>query len=201
MNIKKIQKNNKKGFTLIETLIAIFILTLSITGPIYISSLSFKNTIDSRDNISVQYLTEEVVEVIKNKRDKLSLSGFDDTKSLKQLFKEQIIGVIDCFDEDEDKNKCVMNYGSDIGDYVFTQCSGNCTPMFLNKDSDIMVYGLNSGETFSKFTRYFYFTQNADNPDEVILNVDIVWLNRGIEKKYSLKESFYKLNYKGFYSN
>lgn len=196
MNIKIIQKNNKKGFTLIETLIAIFILTLSITGPIYISSLSFKNTIDSRDNISVQYLTEEVVEVIKNKRDKLSLDGFVDTTSFTDLFTQEVVDSVDCFDPE----KCIMNFDSNSGNYVFKQCLSVCDPMFLDKDSDIMVYG-SSGEDYSKFTRYFYFTKDLDNDDEVVLNVDIVWTTRGVEKKYSLKEIFYKLNYKEFYNN
>ncbi|MBC7766986.1 type II secretion system protein, partial [Arenimonas sp.] len=74
-NIRKLNQN--KGFTLLETLVAIFILTLSLTGPVYIASVAFHNTIDSRDNISAQYIAEEVIEVIRNKRDGYILNHND----------------------------------------------------------------------------------------------------------------------------
>ncbi|MBC7981971.1 prepilin-type N-terminal cleavage/methylation domain-containing protein [Candidatus Parcubacteria bacterium] len=189
-------KNRQKGFTLLETLVAIFILTLSITGPVYIASVAFHNTIDSRDNISAQYIAEEVVEVIRNKRDGYVLSNADGSGWLVGTSLQNCVfgstGV-----------RCIME--RDSGDYIFSVCpsSGDCLNISFDPDStdgDLAVYG-KAGGTFgiSKFTREFYFETYPTNPNEVKLVVNIRWEDKGRQKLYTLSERLYSMNYKGFF--
>jgi hypothetical protein len=160
--------------------------------------LSFRNTVDNRDSISVQYLAEEVIEVIKNKKDKKSLEGIDDGLNISDLMKS-VVGDKDCVTVN---NKCLMKRDSE-GLYIFEKCpsGGVCGPMVFNPDSTTAVYSSNSGTILSKFTREFYFTQSNTNPNEMVLTVNITWRNKGLSKKYTLQESFYNLDYGDFYRN
>ena len=208
-SIKKIKNSNQKGFTLIETLISIFILTLSITAPIYIASLSFKNTIEGRDNISAQYLSEEVIEVLKNKRDERMLKN-PDQHWLKDGTDSITGNNVDCFNtRGQDTNKCIMKYDKTSSSYVFEVCAGGiCPQMSFSPDDDTVIYGKSDESATSKFVREFYF-QVAPNDttaidqsipnNEVDLIVSVKWFNKGKENVYTLKERLYAINYKQYF--
>jgi prepilin-type N-terminal cleavage/methylation domain-containing protein len=74
---KQVLKNNKinkracqqDGFTLVETLIAIFILLVSITGPMAIAQSGLRAAFISRDQTTAFYLAQDAMEYVKNKRD------------------------------------------------------------------------------------------------------------------------------------
>lgn len=66
----------KTGFTLIETLVAISILLIAITGPLGIVASSLKSSYFARDQITAFYLAQEGLEFVRN---------FRDTNSLKNL--------------------------------------------------------------------------------------------------------------------
>ncbi len=198
--IPKIHK--EKGFTLLETLVAIFILTLSITGPVYIASVAFHNTIDSRDNISAQYIAEEVVEVIRNKRDKYTLINADASAWL-----TNIMGNVNCVnDEGNVINKCIVMRDTSIDEsYTFETCSSDgCQyisfdPEEKDPEGNGAVYGKARGTTFSKFKREFYFETSSNRPGEAVLTVNIKWEDKGRPKIYTLTERLYSINYKGFF--
>ncbi len=194
---KTILKNKNKGFTLLETLVAIFILTLSITGPIYIASVAFRNTIDSRDNITAQYIAEEVIEVVRNRRDEKSLAITQAPGSWLTGLTDSATCVNDAGAVD---NKCTME--KDGVDYIFAQCSGPCNPISFDPIGSGIVYGKVGVSTFSKFTREFYFQKGtasmADN--EITVVVNIRWQDRGRDKLYTLNERLYNVNYNEFFT-
>jgi len=68
----------KSGFTLIETLVAIFILVLSITGPMVFASNALQASYYSRDQITAFYMTQEAMELVKNIRDQQGLTSTED---------------------------------------------------------------------------------------------------------------------------
>ena len=61
--------NYKKGFTIIETLVAITILMLAIVGPMTVSQKSLVASIYAKDQIIASYLAQDAMEYLKNKRD------------------------------------------------------------------------------------------------------------------------------------
>jgi len=63
-----------KGFTLIETLVAVSILMISIAGPLTIAQRSLKASIYAKDQVTASFLAQDMIEQIK--RDK-GTNGFD----------------------------------------------------------------------------------------------------------------------------
>jgi prepilin-type N-terminal cleavage/methylation domain-containing protein len=197
--MKKKIKSSQKGFTLLETLVAIFILTLAITGPVYISSVAFHNTIDSRDNISAQYIAEEVIEVIRNKRDKKAL----ELEQPDPLWLSALLNNVPCVNEPGDSdNKCVMTRQSD-GNYVFSVCNGGICPRIpFYPDGTFSVYGEDGVLSTSKFTREFYIQKETlvgSDTSGVKLVVNIKWTDKGRPKIYTLEERLYNINYSQFF--
>ncbi len=69
--------NSTKGFTIIETLVAVTILMLAIVGPMTVSQKSLVSSIYAKDQIIASYLAQDAMEYLKNKRDTfLSISSF-----------------------------------------------------------------------------------------------------------------------------
>lgn len=79
-NQKMLTFPNSKGFTLVETLVAIFILLLTITTMITLSTGSFYNVRYAQNQITANALAQEMTEYIRNTRDtavqKDSTNGF-----------------------------------------------------------------------------------------------------------------------------
>ncbi len=59
----------KRGFTLIETMIAVTILTLAVAGPLYAASRAIVAATISRDQLTASYLAQEGIEYVRALRD------------------------------------------------------------------------------------------------------------------------------------
>lgn len=66
MNTRKI---TSRGFTIIETLVAIAILMISITGPLVIAQKALFAAYYARDQVIASFLAQDALEFIKNRRD------------------------------------------------------------------------------------------------------------------------------------
>jgi len=79
--MKKNTPKNQKAFTIIETLVAIFILSLSITGPLFYVSNTFHLARIAKYEMTAYFLATETLEEIKYKRDfdlgYVDLANFD----------------------------------------------------------------------------------------------------------------------------
>lgn len=59
----------QKGFTLMETLVAVTILTLAITGPLTIAQKGLQAALISKDKITAYYLAQDAIEYLRYARD------------------------------------------------------------------------------------------------------------------------------------
>ena len=67
MNYSLHTKN--KGFTIIETLVAITVLMIAIVGPLSVAARGLTSALFSKDQMVASYLAQESMETIKNLRD------------------------------------------------------------------------------------------------------------------------------------
>jgi len=58
-----------KGFTIVEMLVAVTILTIAIGAPLYLATQGVALSIDSKHRLTAIFLAEEAIEYIKHKRD------------------------------------------------------------------------------------------------------------------------------------
>lgn len=69
--------NFGRGFTLIETLVAVTVLLLSLSGPLSIAAQSMYVAQYSREQIVAFYLAQEAIEYVRSVRDRQFLAGGD----------------------------------------------------------------------------------------------------------------------------
>ena len=87
---RRYRKNNtKKGFSLIESLIAIAVLLLAIIGPFTIATKGLIAANFARDQVTAFYLAQEAAELIRSKRDNNALSGDTWTDGLTKCFNKE----------------------------------------------------------------------------------------------------------------
>ena len=67
--MKKFKLKFKAGFTLIETLVAVTILSAAVAGPMVLSIKSISSASVSQDQLVAFYLGQEVIEYVRNVRD------------------------------------------------------------------------------------------------------------------------------------
>lgn len=68
-NLKLKIPGKQAGFTVLESLVAIFILSLSISGVFTAVQRSLSQTTIAKDEVKAYYLAQEAIEIIRNRRD------------------------------------------------------------------------------------------------------------------------------------
>jgi len=165
-----------KGFSLIETLIAIVILVSAIVGPLTLAQRSIRSAVYARDQITASFLAEEGVEFIRMYRDGNKLGN-----------KNWLNGFSDCF-VTSDRICYVDATRSDNTRNYIQQCNernglyGSVCPVISFK-SDNGWYGYpqrgESGWTDTRFVREIAITTiprgNNTNDKEAKVEVTVKW--------------------------
>ena len=72
---KTAYKSKSRGFTILETLVAISILILAITAPLVIVAQALRSSYYARDQVTAYFLAQEAVEFLRNMRDNAGLQS------------------------------------------------------------------------------------------------------------------------------
>ncbi|MFA6519202.1 MAG: prepilin-type N-terminal cleavage/methylation domain-containing protein [Candidatus Paceibacterota bacterium] len=67
-----------RGFTLIEAMIAVTILTLAVAGPLYTANSAIVASMIARDKLTASYLAQEGIEYVRAMRDYEFLAAYND---------------------------------------------------------------------------------------------------------------------------
>ncbi|MDO8555109.1 MAG: type II secretion system protein [bacterium] len=157
----KNKKSQNKGFTLLETLVAIAVFTAAIVGPVSLVSYSIQKASSARNEAVAYYLAEEAVEYARNIRDANALERIN-----------WLNGLNNCFNS---SNGC---YADVINDNI-SQCqAGQCPKIKYNKNSGYFNYVV--GED-TIFTRKISIDNNVGNRIyEAEITVEVTWPNRSL---------------------
>jgi len=173
--------STQKGFTLVETLVAIFVLTLSITGPLFIAQQSFTSAATARDRTTASFLAQEGIEYVRSVRDHNYLSGQDWLTSLSPC-----IGL---------GKACTVDPIGETYPLVELCVSGVCGP--LQKTSN-GVFGYQNGSEETRFVRTITITFPDDPvtdrdgfPAEVLVKVTVTWENKSVTRTTTVQERLY----------
>lgn len=163
MNKSLLKSNNKKGFTIVETLIAIAVLMISIAGPLVVATKGLTSAIISKDQMIASYLAQESMEVIKNQRyvnlstpGTFWMNGITDLKDV-------------CVEITEFCDASSISYFRINDKFV-----SNNSLVPLNYDSSRgYTHKIDSTLIPTKFSRYYYISKIND--DEVTAHVVVSW--------------------------
>lgn len=156
---------NKKnrGFTIVETLVAVAILMISIAGPLTIAQKGLMAALYARDQVTASFLAQELMENIKNTRD-----GYVQTpgSSFAQFIADKITNAAP-------SNTCpvapVQLYTDTNGRYVI------------------------SGGTPSRFYRSYCFELPINSNNEVKAVVRVQWANGTIDNEVKLENELFNI--------
>lgn len=165
--MKKIFSKLKIGFTLIETLVAISILTAAVAGPLVMSIKNIGTANTSQDQLVAFYLGQEVIEYVRNVRDtNLMRKNLDDAGF------DWLSGLGDC-----------KGAGDSVGCYI--DVIKNQTTVFdcgIRACPKLKFDGTNYNYTQgpeSSFTRTVKITNPVDgNADEAQVDVTMTWKSK-----------------------
>ena len=179
----KIKKQNK-GFTLIETLVAVMIFTSSVLALIAILSTSLSTIVHTKQKLVGTYLAQEGIEYIRNMRDSYVIYEKDDTgwASFKDKISLCITPNYCGIDNLEPPRKEKFTFACDSPS--FSLCKLYIEKGNYNSDKNGIPKGTDSG-----FTRKIEI-ENITN-DEIKIISTVLWKSGSSDKSISFSENLF----------
>lgn len=171
MKMRKVNsKTYSSGFSIIEALVAISILTVSIAGPMTIAQRGISTANLAKDQITAFFLAQEVIESIRAQRETNILSDLTWMNGLTQ---------------------CIGSYCSfdNVGSPSFNTCIGEGLCEDLKYDRSSGFYGYEAGWEDTVFNREFIMTQLSNN--EISINVKVSWVSGKINRNINVHETMF----------
>ncbi len=201
---KKVSKN-KKGFSLVESMVAISILTLSISAAFTAVQSSLKSSGYAKDQIFAFFLAQEGFEAIKNLRDENALNyvsgggetwltGISEDTGDPCWFGGTGVG----------KKTCIVSIDHSDGDIVLSSAApcvagqfGGCPNIKKQTDSSSNEFGLlgytvGNGWVDTRFKREIQLTEISSDR-EILVTINIRWNDRGVTRNFQITQSLFRL--------
>lgn len=171
--------NKNHGFTLVETLIAITILILAVTGAFAAAQNGISSAKFSKDQIVAFYLAQEGVEYIRNKRD---------SNALNPASTSWLDGVAEPGDPCFFGNKCMIDAITSVESDKIRVCSlqNGCPPLKLDNNG---FYSYISGDD-TKFTREITLEEIVPGV-EVAITVTVRWSKGLVNREFVARENIF----------
>lgn len=160
-------KFRNKGFTVLELLAAILVISIGVLTAYSVTQRIFAQTIDSANRIQAAYLAKEGIEVVRNLRDNNWINWRDFDFNLNDGFYE-------------------IWYADQNLDPCGAPCSFGDLRYFLIDGSGFYNY---LADTPTKFKRRI--TLNHIGVDELNVTVDVFWQKRGQIHSINVQENLY----------
>ncbi len=182
-----------RGFTLVETMVAITILIVGVVGPLTIAVRGITDGMFARNQITANYLAQEALEVILNRRLSNSASGNPEVwdgfpqgclngssvctvDARYQADQEPIQDVGSNCDNDE----CSLVFDKDSGYFRKPSAAPSpAGPVFIRK-IQMMPIGMGNDP------------EHPNWPDEVRVKVEVIWMNLGMQRNLIVTENLYR---------
>lgn len=161
-----------EGFTLLETLIAITVLTMATLGPMQLASRMISSARVSQDRIIAFYLAQEGIEYVRNTRD----NNFLNSSS----------GWLDGLDACFGANGCIV----DVPYATIAACDAECPDIKYDDENGYYYNYIQGAATI--FKRVVKISPNVGgNPDEANVRSVVSWKDGAGVKEVVLEENIF----------
>lgn len=178
-------KKHQAGFSLVETLVAIFILSVSVVAPLTLAQKGLNSSIYGRDQVTAFYLSQEAIEYVRNVRDSNGLAGMDWLSGLSNCLNRECgidttapngQQVISCT---IGHRGCSLTFNPSTGIYGERR-EGNGNPMLGWQDS-----------IFTRTVKITLSSVGGNNLDEANVVSTLTWNTGNIQRNFSVSEKIF----------
>jgi len=181
-----------KGFSLVETLVAITVLLIAFVGPMTIVAKGVFYSNYAKDQVAAYYLAQEAIEYIRLKRDNITVGEGDIGENSWAVFKayDQLSvpdGIRDCLiDGQGNENGCTI----DAVNSQIAACGTTCPALRRRSADGLFVQGGTGSVTPYTRTVKIYNEPITDPlSNELFIDVQIRWQNGTLTKTFNLREN------------
>lgn len=187
MKLHNIKRNS--GFTIIEAIAAIFILTISVLAMLNLTASSSSSARYANNELTANYLLQEGIDSIRSSRDTIAFLR-KNTGGGWTAFKNRYgaAGGSKCFSS----GGCILmiedfDASDTTGDDVVT-CVSSCEPLQYDNTAESSLFYKYSGGVASSFVRK---VNMVDYGDGIKITVTMNWLNGTTPRSQSLTTYLY----------
>ncbi len=190
------QKNMKdSGFTLVETLVAISIFTLSILALLSVISQGIANTTYAKNKIIASYLAQEGIEYVRNIRDTYVMYNGADSSAGWSNFRSKLTGA-----------QCQASNGCYFGDLTtadfsnqvepiiglpMTNCGSTCPNLLYDSASGKYGYTASGTTATSPFIRTIKINLVGGGVNEIQILSTVSWTQGSGTPSITFSESVF----------
>lgn len=196
---------NPRAFTLVETLIAISIVTIAVVGPLLTASRTLVAAYIARDQLTASYLASEAVDYVHSMRDAMYLADYEADPSDTALSADAFCdfsdpnpsadcaiapassaSVASCVGSGNGTTLCMLGnplapMGVGAGS-ALRVCGASCSPLYLNVNGRYTIAKNGTATTFVRTIRFYTVGTELD------VVVSVSWQERGIAYSTSLND-------------
>lgn len=169
--------NQSKGFTIVEAMVAIFILTVSVSSMLSITATASNSARYANNEITANYLIQEAVDSIRNSRDTIAFQkknmpggGWNAFLARYGYSGGKCFTSTGCYLSMDEFDYGYTSTGNDV-----TLCGAACPYLKYDSSGDHLFYNYTAGEE-TKFRRTVKM-EAIDPTDEVKITVTMDWAN------------------------
>ena len=179
----------QRAFTLIETMVAISLLTVAIVAPMMLTVQSLASAYYSRDQVTAFYLAQEAIEEVHQIRDGNILS-------ISQALPDVACDPVTLFCHIPiDKDFTIDATNNRI---QTTDDCGNIASQPLKTSNGLYGYGADACKSdpswaLTNFTRTVHASSVGGNPDELRVQVTVSWQTGSYQRRtFTISEDLYR---------
>jgi len=174
----------KSGFTLMEAIVAIFVITTGIVGVLSLVTQTISSATISKDKLIAAYLAQEGIEIVRNIRDTNWLEAETYVNSWDEGLTGNCLGDVDnC----ETSSGCIVDYNHSYGPSMEDPNLPVYTGQYLNIDA--AGFYSYSGGTQSKFQRKI--VTESGGTDILRICTLVQWQEKGKPYSVPAQENLY----------
>jgi len=178
-NLKPKTYNLRSGFTLVETMVAISLLTIAIIAPMTLTTQSLSSAYYARDQITAFHLAQEAIESVRHARDR-------------NVLKNALGTTVNLLDGFPALNGAPFTVDTTNGD-AMALCPGTCPVL---RKSNGGLYGYDPTWTPTHLTRTVtatFVNNGINSTDEINLSVTVSWQTGSFNtRSFTISDNLYR---------